>query len=287
MNAARTVAWATVDDPNWIRDRYLQVPAALPERVRALAATIAGDADNRFDAASRIETFLRRTYPYTDAIDGPPPARDRVDWFLFDERQGYCDYFSSAFVVLARLAGIPARLAAGYSLGTYVIYPDQFEVKDLHVGKKLRTSLFAGAHQPERPRAFPRKMLGRHGCRCPSPEGSDLGRIHHRQWKAVTGVAVDQDRHHRGQASCGIHGMRIDPFGARSVRHARWHRSEVSIPGLEIGLRGHFQHCLTAGPEGALHRLDDFAHAQQLLYFIRADDQSASHVARRHISLPS
>ncbi len=40
-----------------------------------------------------------------------------TSWFLFDLKQGYCDYFATAMVVLARLNGIPARLAIGYTMG--------------------------------------------------------------------------------------------------------------------------------------------------------------------------
>jgi hypothetical protein len=42
-----------------------------------------------------------------------------VDYFLFDLRQGYCDYYATAMVVLARAAGLPARLVVGYASGTY------------------------------------------------------------------------------------------------------------------------------------------------------------------------
>ncbi|HEX9092164.1 MAG TPA: transglutaminase-like domain-containing protein, partial [Anaerolineales bacterium] len=42
-----------------------------------------------------------------------------VDYFLFDLRKGYCDFYASAMVILARAAGVPARLAIGYASGTY------------------------------------------------------------------------------------------------------------------------------------------------------------------------
>jgi hypothetical protein len=42
------------------------------------------------------------------------PGHDPVDEFLFDTREGYCEHFSSAFVVLMRAAGIPARVVTGY-----------------------------------------------------------------------------------------------------------------------------------------------------------------------------
>ena len=45
---------------------------------------------------------------------GHPSVGDPVDWFLFDSRQGTCGQFSSAFVILARAAGIPARVVSGW-----------------------------------------------------------------------------------------------------------------------------------------------------------------------------
>jgi len=106
-------------DPDWVRARYLQLPDSLPDSVTELAQQITAGADNRYDKASMIEAFLRG-YEYSEEIDDPPSDRDRVDWFLFDERRGYCDYFSTAFVVMARSVGVPARLAAGYSAGEFV-----------------------------------------------------------------------------------------------------------------------------------------------------------------------
>jgi hypothetical protein len=53
-----------------------------------------------------------------------------VDFFLFDLRQGYCDYYASAMVVLARAAGVPARLAIGYASGTYNLKSKRFVVTE-------------------------------------------------------------------------------------------------------------------------------------------------------------
>lgn len=104
-------------DPDWVTDRYLQLPEALPARVTDLAATIAGSATTRWAKAHAIEGYLRRTMHYTETIPDPPRGRDKADWFLFDTQEGYCDYYSTAFVVLARSQGIPTRLAAGYAGG--------------------------------------------------------------------------------------------------------------------------------------------------------------------------
>jgi hypothetical protein len=42
-----------------------------------------------------------------------------VDYYLFDLQKGYCDYSATAMVVLARAAGLPARLVVGYVTGSY------------------------------------------------------------------------------------------------------------------------------------------------------------------------
>jgi len=65
-----------------------------------------------------VETFLRR-FKYTLDVKAPPPDRDAVDFFLFDLKEGYSDYFASAMVVMLRLQGIPARLAMGYVSGKF------------------------------------------------------------------------------------------------------------------------------------------------------------------------
>lgn len=107
------------EDPPALLERYTQLPAQLPERVRALAREWIEQAGaaNRFDMASALEARLREHIRYSEQIDQPPAGRDRVDWVLFDGRQGYCDYYASSFVVMARSLGIPARLATGYALG--------------------------------------------------------------------------------------------------------------------------------------------------------------------------
>lgn len=107
-------------DPAWVRERYLGLPEGFPERVSALATDVTAESGSRYEAARAIETYLRQNMTYDENIDLPPEGRDKVDWFLFDTQRGYCDYYSSAFVTMARSAGIPARVAAGYAAGEYL-----------------------------------------------------------------------------------------------------------------------------------------------------------------------
>ena len=47
----------------------------------------------------------------------PDDVIDIADYFLFELQRGYCDYYATAFIVLARAVGIPARFATGYAVG--------------------------------------------------------------------------------------------------------------------------------------------------------------------------
>ena len=104
-------------DPEWVTERYLGVPDTVPQRVRDLAAEIGGDSETRYDTAKAIEAWLRSNISYNEQIPQPPADRDRVDWVIFDQKEGYCDYYSSSFVVMARAMGIPSRVSAGYTRG--------------------------------------------------------------------------------------------------------------------------------------------------------------------------
>jgi transglutaminase-like putative cysteine protease len=120
---------AGTDYPDYVKNRYLQLPATLPQRVRDLAASWAGDANNAYDTAQAIENQLRG---YTTTYDIPivPPGHDAVDFFLFDTKRGYSDYQASAMVVLLRAAGVPARLATGYAVQEFDLSSHRYIVRE-------------------------------------------------------------------------------------------------------------------------------------------------------------
>lgn len=99
-------------------NQYLQLPDNLPERVRTLAGEITREATNPYDKAKRIEQYLQLNFPYTNRPDlSKGRSRDFVDRFLFEIQEGYCDYYSSAMVVMARSVGLPTRWVKGYAAG--------------------------------------------------------------------------------------------------------------------------------------------------------------------------
>ena len=109
---------------------YTQLPEGLPDRIRQLALEITGGHDSPYAKARALESYLSSQYTYRFAdgtgSEAPPPGRDPVDWFLFDQREGTCGVFSTAFVVMARSIGIPARVATGWAISSTI---DRQEVR--------------------------------------------------------------------------------------------------------------------------------------------------------------
>jgi transglutaminase-like putative cysteine protease len=123
---------ASMEYPEEIRGRYLQLPRDLPPRVHELAKEITGEIDNPYDKARAIESYLRTNYPYDLQVPAPPADQDVSDYFLFDLKRGYCDYYATSMVVLARASGLPARFVSGYASGSYDAPSAQYTVRKMN-----------------------------------------------------------------------------------------------------------------------------------------------------------
>ena len=99
-----------------LRQAALDLPEGYNPRTLALAQRWRRELGGN-DAAlvQRALDWVHREFAYT--LDTPLPGRHAVDEFLFDYKAGYCEHFSSSFVVLMRSAGIPARVVTGYAGG--------------------------------------------------------------------------------------------------------------------------------------------------------------------------
>lgn len=122
------------DYPDWVKQRYLQLPDNFSTRITDLARQIAGQEPTPYDKALAITQYLRRTITYSISIPEPPRNRDPLEWFLFEQRTGFCNYYASAEVMMLRAVGVPARLVVGYAEGEWVANLDSYVVrgKDSH-----------------------------------------------------------------------------------------------------------------------------------------------------------
>jgi transglutaminase-like putative cysteine protease len=109
---------------------HLEIPASVTERTRTLAAELVEGQTTAYDKALVIEQYLRQ-YVYDLEVSEPPnDVTDVADYFLFELQRGYCDYYATAFVVLARLAGLPARFATGFTSGQWNPVDGQFIISE-------------------------------------------------------------------------------------------------------------------------------------------------------------
>jgi protein-glutamine gamma-glutamyltransferase len=102
---------------DWRRRVELGLPEGDNPRARQLALEIAAQASSPADVVQQVlDRFTLEPFVYTLQ---PPllPEQNGMDAFLFDTQRGFCEHYASAFVIMMRAAGIPARVVAGYQGG--------------------------------------------------------------------------------------------------------------------------------------------------------------------------
>jgi len=124
---------------NKIREQFTALPENLPERVYELAHALTSDASKYedvmiygytdYEKALILEKYLKE-FKYTMTPGSVPEGQDFVDYFLFDSQQGYCTYFASAFVVMCRAVGLPARYVEGFSMPSETNAYGVYEVRN-------------------------------------------------------------------------------------------------------------------------------------------------------------
>jgi transglutaminase-like putative cysteine protease len=108
---------AGTDYPEWVVQKYLQLPKGFSPRVQELAQEITKEAATPYEKSLAITGYLRENITYQETIAEAPRNRDKLEWILFDYKQAYCVYYASADVLMLRSVGIPARMAVGFTQG--------------------------------------------------------------------------------------------------------------------------------------------------------------------------
>jgi len=112
--------------PQEIEETYLTLPPLDP-RVPQFAADITKSSRNDYDKAAAMEHYLQTRFAYT--LELPRTAvKDPIANFLFERKQGHCEYFASSMAVMLRTLGIPSRVITGFRsdefndiTGSYVV----------------------------------------------------------------------------------------------------------------------------------------------------------------------
>ena len=96
----------------------LELPEGFNPRTAAMMSTWRKEAKSDSEIVQRaLQYFNQQEFHYT--LNPPLLSRHTVDEFLFDTQEGFCEHYASAFTVMMRMAGIPARVVTGYQGGYY------------------------------------------------------------------------------------------------------------------------------------------------------------------------
>ena len=114
--------------PDWL-DQFASLPDQgyrsqdVQTRIHNLAVDIVtkAGATNPYDKATAIQNYLRDSTNYKYKLDPQPipTGRDRLAYFLFNSKEGYCEFFASAMGDMLRSLGIPTRLVNGFGPGSF------------------------------------------------------------------------------------------------------------------------------------------------------------------------
>lgn len=99
-------------------EETLRIPDGISDEVRGLAAKITGNASTDGAKAKAIEEYLTSDR-FTYTLQAPASTgTETISAFLLKDQAGYCIHFATAMAILARLEGIPSRVAIGFTGGT-------------------------------------------------------------------------------------------------------------------------------------------------------------------------
>lgn len=112
-------------------EKYLQLPNGVSARTHELSKSVTNNIAPPLAKAVALEKYLRTEYSYTfdtvlDENDSIP-----LEKFLFETREGHCEYFASAMTLMLRTLNIPARLVTGFSATNHNPLTGYYEVRGL------------------------------------------------------------------------------------------------------------------------------------------------------------
>ncbi len=98
--------------------RYLALPDDFPESIADLASELTAGAATPYEAALALQAFFRDSggFVYDTSIRGHD--EDALERFVLEDKRGFCEQFAGSYAAMARAAGLPARVAVGFTPGT-------------------------------------------------------------------------------------------------------------------------------------------------------------------------
>ncbi len=123
--------------PAAITERYLRLPRDLPKQITALTRVVVKGAHSPYDKAVKLQEWFTKDGGFTYSLATKGQSSSALVDFLIREKTGYCEQFAASMAIMARILGIPSRVAIGYTGGTPV--RNGFEVRshDSHAWPEL------------------------------------------------------------------------------------------------------------------------------------------------------
>jgi TgpA N-terminal domain/Transglutaminase-like superfamily len=109
-----TVSWSEVD-----LARYTDLPGETPQQILDLAQSLTDDQPTAFREVISVLDFFRFRggFEYDETVDLSSDANAMLRFL--EDRRGFCQQFAGTMAVLLRAAGIPARVAVGFTPGDF------------------------------------------------------------------------------------------------------------------------------------------------------------------------
>ncbi|MFF5204618.1 DUF3488 and DUF4129 domain-containing transglutaminase family protein [Streptosporangium sp. NPDC000396] len=120
-----------------ISERYLKLPDGLPREVRELARRVTKEGASQYEQAIQLQEFFTKKGGFVYSLSTQGHSGQALTDFLIRNRAGYCEQFASSMAVLARILGIPARVAVGYTGGINSADEWQVRTHDSHAWPEL------------------------------------------------------------------------------------------------------------------------------------------------------
>jgi transglutaminase-like putative cysteine protease/preprotein translocase subunit SecG len=117
--------------PDWVTQRYLQLPDTFPQHVKTLSNDLTKDVVTPYEKLTAIKKYLDK-FQYNQKATIPSGTEDGVALFLYSTQKGNCLSFASSMVVMLRSVGIPARLCTGYLQGDLDKKTGKYIVRSRH-----------------------------------------------------------------------------------------------------------------------------------------------------------
>lgn len=116
-----------------ITSAYLDI-SKITKNTLDLTLDIVSNVKSNEEKVEKIVEYLNKNYKYSLDVSEVPLDKDFVDYFLFEEKEGYCVYFASALTIMCRIAGVPARYVEGFKVSNIPVEPGKYDVtnKDAH-----------------------------------------------------------------------------------------------------------------------------------------------------------